>query len=97
MGLIRLLLAISVVLVHSPIINEWHSIPIVGGELAVESFFMISGFYMAMVLTENYYSDDRPTSRAYGAFLLSRILRIYPTYLIVLLSAILFLLFTQHA
>lgn len=46
-----------------------------GGPLAVQAFFIISGFYMALVLNERY---DRPELNR--AFYLSRTLRIYSLY-----------------
>ena len=50
-GFLRLLLAIAVVLVHS---SGIFGIGLLGGVEAVEIFFMISGFYMVLVL-ENIY------------------------------------------
>jgi len=47
-----------------------------GGALAVQAFFMISGFYMALVLNEKY-----PAGRTgYREFIVSRVLRIFPAY-----------------
>jgi peptidoglycan/LPS O-acetylase OafA/YrhL len=79
MGFLRLALAMSVVLVH-----VWpHEGPpfLLGGELAVEVFFMISGFYMALVLSTRY-------EHATGSFWLARALRIYPTYWIVAIAVV---------
>jgi peptidoglycan/LPS O-acetylase OafA/YrhL len=78
MGILRLTLAVYVVLGH----GGWTGL----GELAkgahpVESFFLISGFYMAMVLSEKY-----PTPRAVPVFYLNRFLRLYPLYLVVALA-----------
>lgn len=80
MGLLRLLLALSVVFAHSGafVLTGNH---FVGGMVAVESFFMISGFYMALVL-ENKYGDDRKR------FYQNRFLRIFPTYWFILFLAI---------
>jgi peptidoglycan/LPS O-acetylase OafA/YrhL len=72
MGLLRLLLALSVVLVHMPEAPT----TLVGGKPAVQTFFMLSGFYMALVITQKY-----PTL---GPFYFNRALRIFPTYLLVL-------------
>lgn len=53
MGLIRILLALSVVLAHTA-----EPLPFVGrmvaGPVAVQCFFVLSGFYMALVLHEKY-------------------------------------------
>ena len=87
MGFLRVLLAISVLLEHAgglPITNG----KFVGGIIAVESFFMISGFYMALVLNEKY---NEPKS-----FYINRLLRLYPTYWIVLFATILVGLISPH-
>src|ERR1017187_7738113 len=78
MGILRMLLAISVLASHL------HGKSIFGfrliyGNLAVQCFFMISGFYMALVLNEKY---TRRTD--YIPFLLQRCLRLYPAYFFVL-------------
>jgi peptidoglycan/LPS O-acetylase OafA/YrhL len=79
MGVIRLLLAVSVVLAHAG------SRQLVGGPLAVQAFFIVSGFYMALVLTETY-SNRR-------VFYLNRFLRLYPTYIAVaLLTAVVYVI-----
>lgn len=51
MGLIRILLAISVIASHSDALFGFN---FVGGGLAVQAFFMISGFYMALILSGKY-------------------------------------------
>ena len=47
MGLLRLILAISVVIWHS---SPIFGISLVGGQAAVQAFYIISGFYMALIL-----------------------------------------------
>jgi peptidoglycan/LPS O-acetylase OafA/YrhL len=80
MGLIRFLLSISVLLAHyKPILD----LGFIGSELAVESFFVISGFYMTMILNEKYID-----SSFNKLFFRNRFLKIYPIYFIVLLMAI---------
>ena len=74
MGLIRVILAYSVVLGHSEAIHGYFIIP---ANTAVTLFFVISGFYMAMVLTEKYTGGNRLRH-----FYSNRILRLYPTYFI---------------
>jgi len=76
-GLIRIYLAICVVAAHSGKILPW---PIHFGREAVQIFYLISGFYMALVLSTKY-EDVR-------AFYLSRFLRIYPVYWLVLIVAV---------
>ena len=70
MGVIRLLLALSVIGAHS---NSHPILKFVGGELAVQAFFVISGFYMTMIIgTYNTKKD----------FWISRYLRLYPIYIV---------------
>lgn len=78
MGLIRLLLAISVVLAH---VGGSGGYDIVGGRAAVQTFFMISGYYMALVLEGKY-------AGKYGLFLANRCLRVFPLYWVVLLMTL---------
>lgn len=77
-GLLRFLFAVSVVIEHSsnghPVFN------FVNGIVAVQSFFIISGFYMAMILTQKY--------SKYSTFIGNRLLRIYPIYYVVLLISV---------
>src|SRR5262245_14387299 len=50
MGLVRVALAMAVLLGHLPVA----SFKFMGGGLAVQSFFIVSGFYMALVLSGKY-------------------------------------------
>lgn len=70
MGVLRLLLALSVVLGH---LGAGYSLA--GGLVAVQLFFIVSGFYMETVLSGKY--DPR---RDLGLFYISRALRIYSVY-----------------
>lgn len=82
MGILRLFLALAVVLEHvaAPVGLR----PLRGVE-AVETFFMISGFYMAMILTEKYRGPG-----SHKLFWENRALRIYPVYwTVALLTALL--------
>ena len=81
MGIIRLLLAISVVAVHSSAIL---GTKFVGGEIAVEAFFIISGFYMTLILTEKYIG----VNGSYKLFITNRLLKLYPIYWTVVLLII---------
>lgn len=54
----------------------------VGARIAVEIFFIISGFYIALILEHNYKS---PVKRFY----INRVLRAYPMYLVVFVSCLL--------
>lgn len=70
MGLIRVMLAMAVVLSHLPMA----SFKFLSGGLAVQSFFIISGFYMSLILSGKY-SDT-------NLFYTNRLLRLFPTYFI---------------
>ncbi|RXN83207.1 acyltransferase [Achromobacter aloeverae] len=74
MGLLRTLFALSVVLDHSPY-NGGNVL--VGGRLAVQLFYVISGFLISYILNAN------DTYRSTTRFYVNRMLRIYPTYLAV--------------
>jgi peptidoglycan/LPS O-acetylase OafA/YrhL len=77
MGTIRFLLALSVVINHSV---PFFGMTMVGGKLAVQAFFVISGFYMSLILHEKYPAGAGGTWLFYS----NRFLRIYPIYWAVL-------------
>lgn len=78
MGLFRLALACSVLMEHSKG-HGFFGLGFLTGRLAVQSFFIISGFYMALVLNEKYLGPGR-----YWTFLQQRFLRLYPSYIIII-------------
>ena len=82
MGILRFLLAISVVLVHS---SSIFGFSFVGGRNAVQAFYIISGFYMTLILNEKYIG----VNNSYKLFISNRFLRIYPIYWVVLFLTIL--------
>jgi peptidoglycan/LPS O-acetylase OafA/YrhL len=75
-GLIRVILAYAVVFNHSRPIHGYFLLP---SNAAVTLFFMISGFYMALVLTEKYTGPNRIRN-----FYSNRVLRLYPMYFMAL-------------
>ena len=84
MGILRFLLALAVLLYHMSgfalfgmSLGELMIRPI-DGKPAVEAFFIISGFAMAGALSTRY--RDGPV----GRFYMSRVLRLYPAYLLLL-------------
>ncbi len=83
MGLLRALLAISVVIAHS---SPIFGFSLVGGQIAVQAFYMISGFYMALILKEKYIG----VNGSYKLFITNRLLRLYPIYWTVFLLTIMF-------
>lgn len=82
MGLVRLLLALSVVLTHCNGIMGLHFI---SGDTAVQAFFIISGFYMSLIWNEKYSNKNK----AYRLFITNRLLRLYPAYWVVLILTLL--------
>jgi len=72
MGIIRFLLAFSVVIAHY---QYFSTVRLVGGELAVQGFFILSGFYIALILDKSYSSIPN--------FLINRFLRLWPVYIVI--------------
>jgi len=83
MGTSRLLLALCVVIAHAAPIPGVRSLD---AGLAVKSFFIFSGFYMALILREKYPA----TAEGRSLFYTGRLLRIYPMYFITLALAVAF-------
>jgi peptidoglycan/LPS O-acetylase OafA/YrhL len=57
----------------------------VGGRTAVESFYIISGFYMSLIINEKYVG----LNKSYKLFITNRFLRLFPIYWVILLLTIL--------
>ena len=89
MGIIRLILAISVVLSHSTAIFGFK---LVAADLAVRAFYIISGFYMALILNEKYVTQPH----AYRLFITNRFLRLFPIYWVILILTFLLGLICTH-
>lgn len=77
MGTLRFLLAFTVAYGH---LAKPLSFPT--SDIAVQSFFVISGFYMALVLNEKYGPND------YWLFISNRLLRLWPAYFVVLIVSL---------
>jgi peptidoglycan/LPS O-acetylase OafA/YrhL len=73
MGSLRLFLALSVAFGHFGMPLGFPT-----SDIAVQSFYVISGFYMALVLNEKYGPGT------YWLFISNRLLRLWPTYIVVL-------------
>lgn len=71
MGMVRFMLAMAVVLSHLPLVST----KFLSGGLAVQAFFIVSGFYMALVLDGKY--------RDTGLFYTNRLLRLFPSYFVI--------------
>src|ERR1700757_3087073 len=81
MGIIRFLLAVSVVVRHC---GPLFGCKFVGGQIAVQSFFIISGFYMSLILNEKYIG----VNNSYKLFITNRLIKLYPIYWIILLGTL---------
>lgn len=80
MGTIRLLLALAVFLSHMP----GAPFTFISGGTAVQAFFVVSGFYMALILDGKY-----PTTRLFYG---NRLLRLAPAYYAICLLALVMLI-----
>jgi peptidoglycan/LPS O-acetylase OafA/YrhL len=85
MGLIRIILAIAVVFAHLPLLSNKALVP---GNIAVELFFIISGYYMAMVADSGTYFKGLKMNAI--SFYKSRFFRLYPTFIIISAASILY-------
>lgn len=81
MGILRFILAITVVIAHS---SSIFGFSFVGGQIAVQAFYIISGFYMTLILNEKYVGING----SYKLFISNRFLRLYPIYWTVLFLTI---------
>lgn len=80
MGTLRTLLALSVALGHAGGIGAFYPMH---GDAAVQSFYVLSGFYMAMICREKY----AKLRHSAAIFWLNRYLRLAPSFLIVAFAA----------
>ncbi|KFF58192.1 hypothetical protein JF66_20400, partial [Cryobacterium sp. MLB-32] len=86
--MLRFLLALAVVAAHAGTL--WPStFAGVGGIVAVEAFFIISGFYMGLVLNGTYRNRK-------GAFYANRALRIFPEFWIVVIVTLVLRVVVLH-
>jgi len=83
MGLLRFILAYSVLLHHFP----RHPFQLFNGGVAVQAFFIISGFYMTYVINEKYSKGGKGWV---SEFYVSRLMRLFPAYIAVLLVILAF-------
>src|SRR5947209_1529056 len=78
MGVLRILLAVCVFCGHSRAIGD---LPWLPSGLAVEAFFVISGFYMQLVLSTRYTKEKLGKAWKFQ-FYKARYFRLLPIYLI---------------
>jgi peptidoglycan/LPS O-acetylase OafA/YrhL len=82
MGTLRFFLALSIIVAHAgPIFGIW----LIDARLAVQMFYLLSGFSMAFVWQGRYATSRSPLR----TFFIGRALRIYPQYFLVLFATIL--------
>jgi peptidoglycan/LPS O-acetylase OafA/YrhL len=84
MGIIRILLALELVIYHLPESSIFNYLGM-NGSVVVKTFFIISGFYMALVINEKYFVKEKKT---YFLFFSNRYLKLYPAYFVTLIFAI---------
>lgn len=89
MGILRLWLAIIVVLTHCP--SGLLGKPL-NGALAVSAFYVISGFYIQLIVTERYSGH----AGWQWDFWASRLLRLFPAYWLVLGATAIYIAVTGH-
>jgi peptidoglycan/LPS O-acetylase OafA/YrhL len=77
MGLMRFLLACGVILVHM------HGYVPINGNMGVQCFYIISGFYMSLILNEKY--TGKGGNRRFYRY---RALKIYPIYWLALFLSV---------
>ncbi len=56
----------------------------VGGDMAVQSFFIIAGFFTSLVLVEKYFGKKN----SYFLFITKRLIKLYPIYCLVLIATL---------
>lgn len=81
MGTLRFLLALSVAVAHAGGVSRLGYV-FLHASTAVQAFYIISGFLITMVL------NNRKEYQSVGNFYVSRYLRLWPTYIIVFLIAL---------
>ncbi|RDI24956.1 peptidoglycan/LPS O-acetylase OafA/YrhL [Pseudacidovorax intermedius] len=86
MGILRIGLAVAVLLFHLQI-TDIAGISLIGGRQAVFCFFVISGFYMSMILTERY-TVERYGKSYLKTFWSARFFRLYPIYILCIIFAL---------
>jgi len=92
MGHIRTFLAIIVIISHT---ESFFGFNFLGGKIAVQAFYIISGFYMSLILNEKYVG----TNNSYKLFISNRLIRLYPVYwatlFLIVISSISFAIITN--
>ncbi|MBU4263818.1 MAG: acyltransferase [Proteobacteria bacterium] len=82
MGLLRFLLALDILISHFPATSIGRYL-FLDDAVAVKTFFILSGFYISLILSEKY-----NTPGGYRVYLTNRFLRLLPAFWVVLLLTI---------
>jgi peptidoglycan/LPS O-acetylase OafA/YrhL len=80
MGLLRFLLALSVLASHS---GKIFGLQFTDSMVAVQTFFIISGFYISFILNEKYIGLN-----SFRVFIVNRFLRLFPIYWFILILTV---------
>jgi peptidoglycan/LPS O-acetylase OafA/YrhL len=96
MGLFRFLLAICVVMAHTASISPLIKLNYLNATSSVIIFFIISGYYMQMILSEKYTSTNLGKLNNIK-FYLSRYIRIFPTYFICLVATFIYIYYINNS
>ncbi len=86
MGYLRIMLAVCVFWSHSVPLGK---LPWLDGQIAVQIFFIISGFYMQLILATKY-TQEKIGSSWIQKFYLSRYMRLYPIYFFGVVSSLIY-------
>jgi peptidoglycan/LPS O-acetylase OafA/YrhL len=89
MGLFRFILASTIVIHHT---HPLFGFIFLGRDAALRSFYIVSGFYMSLILNEKYLKKKN----SYFLFISNRFLRLFPLYWISLILTLLYLLIFVH-
>jgi peptidoglycan/LPS O-acetylase OafA/YrhL len=90
MGLLRFILAITVVTAHSSPVFQ---LTFVGATKAVQCFYVISGFYISLILNEKYVG----VNDSYWLFITNRFLRLFPIYWVVLALSVILSIYLYYS
>ncbi len=88
MGTLRFILALAVLWFHFIAVQNNFSL---NGLIAVDAFFIISGFYIALIL------DSKYIHSSYWIYISNRFLRIYPLYWIVYIATFVFIFYSHYS
>jgi peptidoglycan/LPS O-acetylase OafA/YrhL len=95
MGAFRFFLAICVVMAHAASISPLINLNYLNSSTAIIIFYIISGYYMHMILSEKYTFENLGKFRT-AKFYFSRYIRIFPTYLICIIATFIYIYYINN-